>query len=544
MRPAISEEQDSACTSPRRGSGFSARSIAVGLALFSGYLLFDWLSFIHPWQRLNITPWNPQAAIVVFVLHRHGLRWFPVVVAAVITAESIVRHAGLSAPHLFSVSTILAAGHAFTAWLLTRPFAIDPRLNAQRDLIRLCAAIALGTAVTGIAYVSALAAWGMVPVTAIVDATLHFWVGDAVGLAVTLPLLLLLGSSATRARLQRTIARPEAAAQAGVIALALWFVFTTEGTDHHRYFYLLFLPLIWVSARDGLAGAVWSTAVVQVGVILLVQATDVSSLSVFDLQALLIALVATGLFLGVTADERTRAAERLRRMQHLASAGQITAGLAHELHQPLTTLAAYAGVIARLSQTRNADPALLHDVQQRIRDEVMRASRIVHRLRDFFRAGALQLERTRIDDLVRRVVAEAQEAGSTAGVEIIVSSPDDDVVATVDATQVGILVRNLLGNAIDAARLGTDAPPQVRIDVTGHPAHDVLVVVRDNGAGLTAARIDGLFGAPASSKPSGMGLGLAISRAIAQAHGGSLQAVPGQGGEFRLRLPRGEADVD
>ena len=105
------------------------------------------------------------------------------------------------------------------------------------------------------------------PISRSLNAWLHFWVGDGVGVLVTAPLLLAAADAAESPRILQPRRRPETILQAAALAATVWVVFVGLGGDPSRHFYLLFLPLIWIAVRGGMSGAVIATAIVQLGVV-------------------------------------------------------------------------------------------------------------------------------------------------------------------------------------------------------------------------------------------------------------------------------------
>jgi two-component system sensor kinase FixL len=99
------------------------------------------------------------------------------------------------------------------------------------------------------------------------------------------------------------------------------------------------------------------------------------------------------------------------------------------------------------------------------------------------------------------------------------------------------VLRNLLANAVDSLAAASPAQPAIRVSAARHDETHVRIVVEDNGPGIPADARQQVFQPFVSRKPSGMGLGLAVSRAIAEAHGGSLEAASAAHGEFHLVLP-------
>ena len=202
--------------------------------------------------------------------------------------------------------------------------------------------------------------------------------------------------------------------------------------------------------------------------------------------------------------------------------------IAHEVNQPLTALTNYARSAQMLVAAGRTDE--LAAVVERMLTEAQRASEVVRRLRDFFREGRTRLERVPVAELLDSV-------GRQAGVDALTVNGEPNLPdLLVDRLQIELVLRNLVSNAAEAV----DPAPgrgMVALSARRHDSQHVRIVVADNGPGVSAAARERVFEPFVSGKPSGMGLGLAVSRAIAEAHGGTLDAVPGPHGEFHLVLP-------
>jgi signal transduction histidine kinase len=517
-----------------------ARHALLALAFVAGYLVLDWVSYIHPMQQYSITPWNPQPALAIALLVLGGQRWLPLVFAAVVAAEALVRGMPAPWPATLVVGAVLSLGYAAIARALSGRFAVDAALDSRRDVVRLVSVVAVGAFATGILYVAALLASGQGPLDDPFVALVRFWIGDAVGVLVTLPLVLMLSVASRRTEMTSALARPETLVHVGAIAAALAFVFAGPGTEPVKFFYVLFLPLIVVATRYGITGATLAALAIQGAVIVAGEVAGLKALTVFEFQALLIALTITGLFLGVTVDERRRAEAELRRSMRLAAAGEMAAALAHELNQPLTAVASYARAAQMLAAAPQARPALLEETLARLLAESARAAEVVRRLRDFFRTGSTQLSRVALEELTRRTL-ETMRAGAAArgvSLELSVATPAPEVLA--DELQLEVVLRNLLANGIEAAAGGAE-PRVVRLEVDSD-ARGAQIAVRDTGPGVATADAARIFEPFETSRASGMGMGLAISRAIVQAHGGRLWVETGAAGTFRITLPLAHAD--
>lgn len=526
---------------PRQATGATAPLPLGGagwaLAYLALFLALDWVSFIRPLYGLNVTPWNPQPALAIAWLLLRPQGW-PMVAGGLLSAELVVR--GWPADWTAALSSVAAQ----TLCALAMARALGPRLNADeplstsREVLRLLGVVVLGALATAVLYVASYALAGSGLSGQLGQAVFRYWVGDAVGLVVVLPVLLMAISPRRRGDLRAALRRRELWLLAALLLVLLLLVFGRQHAEHFRNFYLLFLPVVWAAVRMGLAGAVPVSALAQAGLIVAVQASAQPDLSVFELQLLMAALAATGLMLGVTVDERERAAADLRASLHMAAAGQMTAALAHELNQPLTALGSWADAAGLLRADTRLQPEQrleqLHELTRRMAEDARRAAGVVRRLREFFRSGSTALQHVPLQPLL----AEALEAQAARlrlqQVDAQAEVKPAGLAVQADPVQLAVVLRNLLDNALDA--LAPQAPggrirllarvegPRVRIDVD------------DSGPGIEPARRAAMFEPGGSDKPGGLGVGLGICRAIVEAHGGRLWAEPGPGGHLVMTL--------
>lgn len=517
----------------------AARATLASVGFVAGYILLDRLSYIHPLEQYGITPWNPQPALAIALLLVGGQRWLPAAFAAVVAAEWIVRGAPAGVAGTLLLGAVLTLAYAAIARALAKPFAIDPALASRRDAIRLVGVVIVGSLVTGALYVAALASLGLRPDAGLLAALLRFWIGEAVGILVTLPPMLMACVPARRQEMRAMFERAETLAYAASIALAIWLVFQRPVAEQFKFFYVMFLPLVWVATRFGMIGAALTAVAIQLGLIVEVQVGAYQAVTVFELQAFLIALTITGLFLGVAIDERRRAAEELRRSMRLATAGEMAAALAHEINQPLTALSTYARASQMLAAADPPDRARLHETLDRLAAESARAGEVVRRLRDFFRTGATQLAPRSLAEAALRATEAARPQAAAHGVEIECHGSVGQK-HLVDDVQMQVVLRNLLANAIEAAA-GAVVPRRVRVEVRPDADGAVSVSVRDTGPGVRREDAERIFEPFESTRATGMGMGLAISRAIVEAHGGRLWAEPGPEGVFVFTVPRAES---
>ncbi len=225
---------------------------------------------------------------------------------------------------------------------------------------------------------------------------------------------------------------------------------------------------------------------------------------------------------------------RLLEAERLASVGRLAAGVAHEINNPLGVMLGYVRLIER-----SADVAVAADASL-IAVEIKRCQQIVAGLLDLARPPRLALVDVDIVALTRETAASlAPLADGSPRVRV---HGDATATALVDEGKLTQVLRNLYSNAVDAAP--DDA---VNVDVAaggaaGDAGEVVVVSVRDRGPGLSAEAKARLFEPFFTSKPRGTGLGLAVSRAFAEAHGGTLEHVESVNGDvgatLRLTVPR------
>jgi signal transduction histidine kinase len=500
------------------------------------YIALDWASYIDPVGPFNITPWNPQHGLAIVWLLLGGLQYAPAVLVTVAAAESLLRDLP-GGPFVTSFTVLtLTGGFVVIAWLL-RELISDLGLRSTRDLTRFVIVVTAGTAVTGAAFVGLLRGADLLGTTSVLEALVRFWVGDAVGVLITAPLLLAVADAERRADLLALIRRPETLAQAAALVVAIWLTFYGLAGDPATHFYLLFVPLIWIAARGGMNGAVAATAVVQLGLVIGIHGKESSAdLPILELHALVAALTLTGLYLGMMVDERQRATETLKQSLRLAAAGEMAGAIAHEVNQPLTALTNY-GRSAEMLLAAGQGPPELREIIGKIMSEAQRAADVVRRLRDFFRAGSTRLEPVDVDELLAAARRIGSQLARERPIAIDIEKAADLPALLVDRLQVELVLRNLLSNAAESIASADVAEGRIRLVARLDEAGQARFIVTDNGPGIAPAAREGVFEPFVSGKPTGMGLGLAVSRAIAEAHGGSLDAKAADHGEFHLVLP-------
>jgi two-component system sensor kinase FixL len=501
------------------------------------YVLLDWLSYVEPLFRLNITPWNPDPALGLVLWLRFGRRsalpWF----IALLMAELVVRDLPAGWALTTILSALLVAGYGLTGELLRRSFGDADLLDTRHRLSSWLGITVTGLTFNGAVYIGVLWLTGFVPPGALMETMRRFVVGDVVGVVVSMPLIWMLASAHGRRLLAGVLRTPDAAGYLLLSATLVWAIFhSVIGSSEYRHFYFLFLPIIWAAARHGQPGSGLVSFTLQFGIILTMRGGQLADIPFAELQLLGAALALVGLFIGATVDEQRQAAEGLKQSLRLAAAGEMAAALAHELNQPMTALAAYGRACEHLLARGERGPLLNETIGKMVR-ESGRAAEVVRRLREFFRTGAMHLETHSVAAIVDTVTLQfAQQCAAQAVALVVTTEPGLELRA--DRLQIELVLRNLIANAIDAVLTRSEPGRRITLSCASRSGGRLLITVQDNGPGVSTAAAARLFAPFVSGKSTGLGLGLVLSRAIVEAHGGQLWAEVGDAGIFKLILPQ------
>jgi len=527
----------SAIALPASDTSFGVSPVALLLAYVVLYCLLDWISFIQPIGGTEITAWNPQWALAVAMMTRTPrMGWTVAVTLLAAAVQPALRHSPL--PELVA-SSVEVLGDVAIAVALRRWLGPSPSLSTRQDYLVFMLLVGAGAAIQTVLYAAVLALVGTSTIAGVRNSLFSGWVG-AVNLVVSLPLIFALADKDRRSELAAMMRTTEWWLIAGCSMIVAYIVFVRSMGEQFKHFYLLFLPVGWAAARFGNPGGIAAVTLVQLLLVTAAQSLPYQPPTVFELHMLLVTLGATGLLIGATVSERQQANQALRASLHAAAAADMAAALAHELNQPLTSLVNYARATQLLVQQRDgsadAPQQQVVEVTQKLAAEALRAGEVVKRLRDFFRQRGTQLQNTDLGMLIEDVVRIHADRAALSGVAIDWQYSSALPPVLVDRVQIEVVLRNLVANALDAAtqEAGVDPFVRVRAAVKGTM---IVVAVEDSGVGLNPDDVRSVFEDRKSSKPGGMGIGLAISRSIIEAHDGKLWAEPGPGGKFFFSLP-------
>lgn len=636
---------------------WNRRALALGLACsyIVVYALADWLSNVKPLLSLGITPWNPQAGVALAFLLFFGPRWLPVTIVAAVVSDALLRGASITSAAALGASVWVASAYAVLAGILQRWQLAGP-ISTAIGAVRFACASVIGTCVVAAGYVAVFVSFGYLSMNDAVQGATRYWVGDLTGVLTVTPLLMYLGRwRAYLAVLGRHTL--ELLLQLSVIVFALWFVFSLPADDQLRFFYFLFVPVIWIAMRWGLPGGALGVLAVQIGLAIVAQ-TEIPIYRFIYLQSLMLTLSLTALFLGAVvteragvlqrvaareaeqralltmapdgvmsvdasgdihmanpaatrlfgkslqsqsesrlsdvlpglhleskdgratldgcradggtfpaeiawarldapanegflvtvrdATERLRAEEQLRgrdaalaRAMRFAVAGELASALTHELNQPITALVSYLQASEILADRSDEPDDRLKSTLGKAAQQAIRASEVLRRLRDFYRTGALKRERLEIRHICDAAANAFQDRLRRTDVSMTVAVDISVPAVEGDCMQLEIVLHNLIGNAIDSLTLNPVSRRFIELSAEWNE-RDLTLRVEDSGPGVSDELSSKLFEPFVTSKPDGMGLGLAISRSLIRARGGELSHGPSRklgGAAFTIRVP-------
>ena len=238
-------------------------------------------------------------------------------------------------------------------------------------------------------------------------------------------------------------------------------------------------------------------------------------------------------------EDARRHRNALAHIGRVSVVGEMATSLAHELNQPLAVISGCAHVcLDRLRSGRSGTAEMLDSLEQ-VAEQAQRASEIIRRTRRFLRKEEDEQRPIDINDAIHNIGGllrvDAREQGATVDLDLAEGLP----LVWADLIQLQQVVLNLTHNGMEAMAECRSGQRQLTIQTSAVDGGAIEVAVRDTGHGIPAANLAHIFDPFFSTKPSGLGMGLAISRSIIEAHGGRLWANSneGSGTVFRFTLP-------
>jgi PAS domain S-box-containing protein len=240
-----------------------------------------------------------------------------------------------------------------------------------------------------------------------------------------------------------------------------------------------------------------------------------------------------------TEEELRKAQVELAHVTRVTTLGEMTASIAHEVNQPLSAVVNNASACLRWLAASNLEEA--RQSAALIVEDTHRAGEIIGRIRAFVKKAPPQKAWLNINETILEVIALARSEVQGNRIALKTQLSDELPLVLGDRIQLQQVILNLVMNGIEAMSAVTDRSRDLLIRSCPYESDKVLVAVQDSGTGLETESLDRLFTAFFTTKPQGMGMGLAISRSIIEAHGGRLWATLNapRGALFQFTLPHG-----
>jgi|KBSSwiStaDraftv2_1062776.scaffolds.fasta_scaffold01335_11 two-component system sensor kinase FixL len=242
--------------------------------------------------------------------------------------------------------------------------------------------------------------------------------------------------------------------------------------------------------------------------------------------------------------EAHRLQERLMHVSRLATVGEMASGIAHELNQPLAAIATYAHACDRLLGMPDPQIDEIQTALKQIAEQAVRAGDIIRRLRGLARTEDVSRAPADVNIVIEELTELIHADANAHGVEYRRELAPDLPGLVLDRSQIQQVVMNLVHNALEALALGQLDTKEVVVRTRATASGDVEISVCDNGVGVHSSIENRMFDPFCSTKATGTGLGLPISRTIVRAHGGALEYRPNEprGACFTVKLPAPRAE--
>ena len=502
----------------------SVMPIIAGLGYVAAYPLLDWLSYVEPFEGLDITPWNPQVGLSFPLVLLFGRRTIPFLFIAPLVSHLLLNFSPVDLREGFAHATVIGGGYSAAALFLMRPATrFDPALPSTRDLILLMLTALVSTAFVAVGYVATTTLSGYLELQDFIEAMLSYWVGDLIGVMVVTPFVLvaLLRKHTVQMSLEVVL---QFAAIVGALALVLGF---SEAAPL-QLFYVLFLPIVWMALRGGLEGVTIGLLLTQLGLIIGVTLSPQPE-GFTALQTLMLVLTATGLIAGELVTEHRRAEAKLllqqKALARIAQVGgmkELSAAIAHELNQPLTAARTYARLVADAAREECVNSADIADIAAKAVAQVERAAQVVRSLRSL-----LSLDRgnhlvCNVERLIREALALCEPELDQVNAKVRVANAGRISPVLVDSLQIEQTLLNLIRNSIDAFKAASISGGKILIEAAAAGEGFVEISVADNGPGFPTDVLENQFLPFSTTKAEGLGFGLVLCKTIVEAHGGRI----------------------
>jgi PAS domain S-box-containing protein len=223
-------------------------------------------------------------------------------------------------------------------------------------------------------------------------------------------------------------------------------------------------------------------------------------------------------------EQRQRHRQEMAHVIRVSSMGEMASGMAHELNQPLAAIVSYCGTATSLLTSLPEPPQQLCDILERASEQAHRASEIIRRLREFVGKQSDDKQSTDLDQVIEDLDAILGSELKSANVKLEYHLDSQSRKVMANKVQIEQVLVNLIRNSVEAIQSVQKNNGKVILKTRLLPNNSIEITVIDNGPGIEAGMIGKMFNPFQTSKASGMGMGLSVSRSIIEAHGGRIWA--------------------
>jgi len=245
-------------------------------------------------------------------------------------------------------------------------------------------------------------------------------------------------------------------------------------------------------------------------------------------------------------EEKQHHQQEIEHVIRLSTAGEMASGMAHELNQPLTALVSYCGTAAKMVNSMSSPPQKLREILERATEQAHRAGMIIRYLRELVSKENDSRQSLEVDQLFKDLDSLLGAELNNAAVELEYRLHAHGCHAIANKVQIEQVLVNLVRNSVEAIRNSNTTGGKVVLETHLSKDGSIEVIVSDTGPGIEADMRGKLFNPFQTSKSTGMGMGLSISRSIIEAHGGQIWADEqrSEGASFSFTLPASNVSED